>query len=307
LYDRIASAVDDPPRVDMPVVEWLERTLAEHRRVEDLLGARPLLGLVRAQLCAVAEFTRAAPGSLSDRLIGLTSQYAQFLAWMSVDTHDHAAGMAWYDRAHDWAVQAGDMNMAATTLSMKAHVAWSTGDPRLCIEMAMAARCCDGSLTPGVRGMAAQMGARGHALAGEAGQARAFLGEAQILLGQAAGNPGGEPPWMYFYGENWLRLQRGMCEAHLGSWASAADLLEAGLAALPECYRRDRAWYGACLAHAWAEAGAAEQAESVALRFAADITRVNSYARGELREAGLALGRRGARQGKTIAEILAAR
>lgn len=307
LYDRITSAVDDPPRVDMPVVEWLERTLAEHRRVEDSLGARPLLGLVRAQLSSVAEFTRNAPGSLTDRLVDLTSQYAQFLAWMSIDTHDHAAGLAWYDRAYDWARQAGNANMAATALSMKAHLAWSTGDPRRCIEMATAARWYDDHLTPGVRGMAAQMEARGHALAGEASPAHALLGEAQELLRRAAESPENEPPWMYFYGENWLRLQRGMCEAHLGNWASAADLLTAGLAALPESYRRDRAWYGACLTHAWAEAGEAERAESAALRFAADISAVNSYARGELRHAGRALSRRGARQGKTIAEILAVR
>jgi hypothetical protein len=43
LYDRITRAVEDPPRVDVPVIEWLERSLAEHRRVEDTIGARPLL------------------------------------------------------------------------------------------------------------------------------------------------------------------------------------------------------------------------------------------------------------------------
>ena len=29
LYDRITRAVADPPRADLPVVEWLERTLAD--------------------------------------------------------------------------------------------------------------------------------------------------------------------------------------------------------------------------------------------------------------------------------------
>jgi transcriptional regulator with XRE-family HTH domain len=304
LYDRITKAVDEPARLDVPVIEWLERTLAEHRRVEDTLGAAPLLGLVRAQLSAVTTFTRAAPGPLTDRLVDLAAQYAQFLAWMCIETRNHAAGLAWYDRAHDWAVQAGDPNMAATTLSMKAHLAWSVGDPQRCIRMGEAARWHPERTTPGVQGMAAQMTARGHALAGEGDPAHSLLDQAQALIERAAEHPEDEPPWMYFYDENWFLLQRGMAELHLGNWRAAARLLTAGLAALPDSYRRDRAWYGACLAHAHAEAGDAEQAEAVAFRFAADITAVNSYARGELLTAARALTRKGARQGDDITEAL---
>ncbi len=165
LYDRITRAADDAPRVDPPVVQWLENTLDEHRRVEDSVGARPLLGLMRSQVSTVAEFTRNARGPLAGRLTGLAAEYAQFLAWMCIDVRDHACGLAWYDRAHDWAQEAGNTNMAATTLSMKAHLAWSTGDPRRCVQMAQAARWYDQRVTPGVEGMAAQMEARGHALA----------------------------------------------------------------------------------------------------------------------------------------------
>lgn len=303
LYDRITKAVADPVRVDRAVVEWLERTLAEHRRAEDTLGAAPLIGLVREQLSAVAAFTRAAPGPLADRLVGLAAEYAQFLAWMCIATRKHAAALAWYDRAGDWAVQAGDANMAATTLSMKAHLAWSTGDPQRCVRMGEAARWHPDRVTSGVRGMAAQMTARGHALAGEAGPAHALLDEAQALIGRAAGRPEDEPPWMYFYGENWFRLQRGMAELHLGNWAAAADLLSAGLAALPESYRRDGAWYAACLAHALAEAGDAEQAHAIVLHHAAGAE-VNDYARGEFVTAAQVLTAKGARQAQAIRDVL---
>jgi transcriptional regulator with XRE-family HTH domain len=306
LYDRITRAVDAPARVDAEVIGWLERTLAEHRRVEDTLGARPLLGLVRAQLSAVADFTRAAPGSLTDRLVDLASQYAQFLAWMSIETHNHAAALAWYDRAHDWAVQAGDANMAATTLSMKAHLAWSLGDAQRCVRMAEAARWHHERVTPGVQGMAAQMAARGHALAGEASPAHALLDEAQALIERAARHPEDEPAWMYFYGENWFRQQRGMAELHLGNWREASRLLTSGLAALPVCYRRDRAWYGACLARAYAEAGDAEQAAHVAITHVDDIAAVNSYARGELNRAAVLLIARSAREGESIKDALVA-
>ena len=210
LYGRITRAVDDPLRIDAPVLEWLEHTLAEHRRVEDSVGARPLLGLIRSQLATVADFTHSAQGPLADRLVGLAAEYAQFMAWLCIDVHDHAAGLAWYDRAHDWAQEAGDANMAATTLSMKAHMAWS----------------------------------------------------------------------------------------------AAADLLTAGLETLPESYRRDRAWYGACLVSAHTGAGDAEQAEAVALQFAADIAEVNSYARGELLDAARKLHSVGAPQAEVIRSAL---
>jgi transcriptional regulator with XRE-family HTH domain len=304
LYGRITRAVADPPRVDLPVVEWLERTLDEHRRVEDTVGARPLLGLIRSQLSIVAEFIRGADGPLADRLTDLAAQYAQFLAWMCIDIRDHAAGLAWYDRACDWAQEAGNTNMAATTMSMKAHLAWSTGDPRRCVQMAQAARWYDKRVTPGVQGMAAQMEARGYALAGDARPVRALLDEAQALIERAAASPEDEPPWMYFYGENWFRLQRGMAELHLRNWDAAAALLSDGLDVLPESYRRDRAWYGACLVSAHAGAGDAEQAEAVALRFAADIATVNSYARGELLDAAGKLHRSGAAQARVITDAL---
>ena len=217
LYDRITRAVEDPPRVDVPVVEWLERTLAEHRRVNDTVGATPLLGLIRSQLHVVAGFTRSASGPLATRLVDLAAQYAQFVAWMCIETKDHGAGLAWYDRARDWAEEAGDANMAATTLSMKAHLAWSVSDARRCVQMAQAARWYDRQVTPGVQGMAAQMQARGHALAGDAGSARRLLDEAQALIGRATSRPEDEPRWMYFYGEDWFTLQRGMAELHLGT------------------------------------------------------------------------------------------
>src|ERR1700759_3417952 len=102
LYGRLTRAVDEPLRIDAPVVEWLEHTLAEHRRIEDSVGSRPLLGLIRSQLSTVADFTRSAQGPLADRLVGLAAEYAQFMAWMCIDVHDHAADLAWYDRSHDW-------------------------------------------------------------------------------------------------------------------------------------------------------------------------------------------------------------
>ncbi|MEV7006253.1 hypothetical protein [Streptosporangium sp. NPDC051022] len=75
-----------------------------------------------------------------------------------------------------------------------------------------------------------------------------------------------------------------MAELELGDGRRAVPFLERGLSELPESYRRDRAWYGACLAHAHATAGEAEAAAEVALGIAPDAVAVNAYAVRDLRK-----------------------
>jgi len=306
LYERISKAVEERGRVDAVTVEWLERCLAEHRRVEDTLGGRPLLPVVRAQLDTVATLAHGASGQLADRVIALLGQYAQFLAWMCQDSGDHAAALAWYDRSHGWALEAGDASLAATALNMRAHLAWSLGDAQRCVRLAEASRWHDGRTSLGVQGMAVQMAARGHAEMGEAQTARRLLREAEELIRAAAQRPEDEPPWMYFYDEGWFEMQRGMAELTLGDAASAVRFLERGLSGLPGSYRRDRAWFGACLARAYATAGDVEAAETVALAVAPDAVAVNRFARRALGEvAGVLRGIR-PRSGQAVEDALRA-
>ncbi|MFG1697724.1 XRE family transcriptional regulator [Nonomuraea sp. NPDC049309] len=294
LYERITRAIDQPSRVDAATVQWLEHCLAEHRRVEDTIGSRPLLPLIHAQLSTVADLARGARGPLADRAVAVLAQYAQFIAWMCHDSHRHAAALAWYDRSHAWALEAGDAALAATTLNMRAHQAWSLGDAPRCVRLAEASRWHDGRTTPGVQGMAAQMAGRGHAQMGEANLARTRLAEAEELIRTAAEHPEDEPPWMYFYDEGWFLMQRGMAELELGDGRRAADYLERGLSTLPEAYRRDRAWYGACLARAHLMQGDAEAAIATALAVAPDAKEVNAYAVTELHRTARDLAAAGA-------------
>lgn len=304
LYERITKAVDQPQRVDVATVEWLEHCLAEHRRVEDAIGSRPLLPIVRAQLDTVAALARGASGPLADRMVAMLGQYAQFIAWMCQDSGDHAAALAWYDRSHGWAMEAGDAALAATTVNMRAHMSWSIGDAPRCVRLAEAARWHDGRTTPGIQGMAAQMAARGHAEMGQAQDARRLLGEAEELIRSAAEHPEDEPPWMYFYGDAWFDMQRGTAELALGDGTRAVRFLERGLAKLPQSYRRDRAWFGTCLARAYAVAGEAEAAVDMALSIAPDAVAVNTYATQDLRKVARTLDRMGAPGARAVEEAI---
>ncbi|MER6091727.1 helix-turn-helix domain-containing protein [Streptomyces bluensis] len=305
LLARVTSVVDSSHRVDVPTLDWLDRLLAEHRRAEDTIGSRPLVDVMRQQLRTVVDLYAGARGPLADRVVRLASEHAQFLAWMAQDQAQTAAALAWYDRSHEWALEAGDANMAATTLSMKAHMAWSGGRGDRCVRLADAARWSAQGTSLGVQGMAAQMAARGHALNGEPGEAHRLLDEAQALISRAAEHPADEPVWMYFYDETWFTLQRGMAALHLHDWQAAMDHLTLGLDALPDEYRRDKTWYRACLAHALAGAGESAQAVSVAVASVPDAAAVGRpHSWNELHATAAVLLRKGAQEGKQLVAAL---
>ncbi|MEU5701274.1 XRE family transcriptional regulator [Streptomyces aurantiacus] len=307
LLARVTNAIDGCQRVDKVTLDWLDRLLAEHRRAEDTIGSRPLVDVMRQQLRTVVDLYAGARGPLEERVVRLASEHAQFLAWMAQDQGQSAAALAWYDRSHEWALEAGDADMAATTLSMKAHMAWSGGRGARCVRLAEAARWSAPGASLGVQGMAAQMEARGHALNQNGDQAHRLLDEAQELIVRAAQHPEDEPPWMYFYDETWFTLQRGMAALHFRDWQGAADHIGAGLDALPETYRRDRAWYRSCLAHALAGGGESERAVAVAMETIPDASAIGRpHAWNELHTTAAVLMRQGGAEGRQLVDALQA-
>ncbi|GGU96989.1 hypothetical protein GCM10010211_75440 [Streptomyces albospinus] len=307
LLARVTTTVDGVHSVDAATLDWLDRLLAEHRRAEDFIGSGPLVEVMGQQLRTVVKLYAGARGPLVDRVVRLAAEHAQFLAWMAQDQGQSAAALAWYDRSHEWALEAGDADMAATTLSMKAHMAWSGGRGRRCVRLAQAARWSAPGASLGVRGMAAQMEARGHALNHEPDDARRLLDDAQALIGRATQHPEDEPPWMYFYDETWFTLQHGMAAMHLSDWPAATRHITTGLDALPPNYRRDRTWYLSCLAHAHAAAGEAEQALTAALASVPDASGVGRpHAWNELHTTAAVLLRHGAPEGRELTDALRA-
>ncbi len=299
--DRLRPVRDGNMRLDTYHLEAMEGLLAAHRRAEDTLGSRVMNGIVTQQFEKVAGLYDQARGPLADRLVMLMAEYAQFLAWMAQDQDNAPAALGWFDRSYDWALEAGYGDMAATTMSMKAHLAWSKGKGRRCIRLGEAAASTVGA-SEATRAMAIQMVGRGHALEGDATNAYRKLDEAQKVIEDALDTP----PWLYFYGEPWFAAQRGMADVHLGRWASAIENLRNGLAGFAATFRRDRAWYGACLAHAYAGAGEAEAALNTAMHIIGDASEIGRpHAWGELHTVAALLLRRGAREGRTLVDALA--
>ncbi|MFE1789597.1 helix-turn-helix domain-containing protein [Streptomyces sp. NPDC059525] len=299
--ERLAGVRKGGLRLDAASVDAMDALLAAHRRAEDTVGSRAVAPLVTAQFRAVAGLHGQARGALADRVVRLLAEYAQFLAWMAQDQDNAAVALGWFDRSYDWALESGYGDMAATTMSMKAHLAWSGGEGRRCARLGEAAAATAGA-SAATRAMAVQMAGRGYALEGERGAAYARLDEAQRIIVDAVD----APPWLYFYGESWFAAQRGMADLHLRDWDGAVGNLTAGLAGFTPAFRRDRAWYGACLAHAYAGAGEAEAALTTALGVVSDASEIGRpHAWTELHRVGALLLRRGSREGRTLVDALA--
>jgi tetratricopeptide (TPR) repeat protein len=276
---RLILAARNPRRLDRGIVGSLSAVLAAERRLEDQIGSAPLVKTVAAQLAVVGDLAAEARAPLRGAVLGIAGQYAQFAGWLNANAGRVSEAGAWYDRALGWAAESGDPNMTATALNMKGHLAWLAGKAAPMIGLAQAAQ--DGkAISAGVRALAAQQEARGHALAGDGDDADRKLDEAASLIGQAARHSEDEPPWIYFYSPDYLELQRGLAYLYLGRYAQAVESLSAGLAQMPPEVRQSEwiAWYLVRLAAAHAHAGDPEQACFVTAQ-AAQIARQTGSSR----------------------------
>ena len=146
---RVAGAVEND-RLDQPVVDYLARALAEHRRMEDQLGSRAMLPVVTTQYRMLTRLIRFAPAQIHDPALSLAAQYSQFLAWMYHDQKDDIKARELYSLAETQAQEAGDATMAACVLSMKAHLEWGDANPLACVRFAQAAQW-SAPITPAAR------------------------------------------------------------------------------------------------------------------------------------------------------------
>ncbi len=86
----------------------LADVLARQRQLEDVVGAARVLPAVLAEVEMIELLAADARGRVRTALIGLASEYRQFLGWMGEDSGDPAAALAHYDRAADAALEVGD-------------------------------------------------------------------------------------------------------------------------------------------------------------------------------------------------------
>ncbi|MCX9192643.1 transcriptional regulator [Carbonactinospora thermoautotrophica] len=280
--ERLRKAVQQPRRVDTAVVDSLAVTLAAQRRLEDAIGSVPLVEPITTHLAVIEDLVRDARGPLRPRVLDVAAQWAQFCGWLHTANGRLAPARAWFDRASEWALEAGDRNMVATALSFKGHVAWLAGHVGPVIGLSQAAQR-DRSVYVGQLTYDALQEARGHALAGDRAAAERKIGEAGELAARTAEYDGEVPPWQYYRLPAFFALEQGLVYRYLGqedpaSNQRAVDLLTAGLTGLPD-EMRGAEWtgdYRCQLVLAHIQADEPEQATAAAAEAAKIARETNS-------------------------------
>ena len=228
------------------------------------MGSGPLLGPVAAQLDTIEDFIVDARGSVRLPLVDVAAQWAEFLGWLYTSTGDAGQARRWFDRAGEWAAEAGNATMTATALSFKGHLAFLLGQLRAAAGLSRAAaRVPDAWL--GQRAYDAHQEARALAVMGHAAAVRR-LAEAAEMAAAVEEHRGETPPWIYYYTAPFYRLERGWVYRLLGRDderlnAEAIAHLSAGLAGLGDARQSEwAAEYIYHLAFALFQAGEAGQA-----------------------------------------------
>ncbi|MFI9638607.1 helix-turn-helix domain-containing protein [Micromonospora sp. NPDC051925] len=264
--ERLAYVGRHPRRVDPATLHALAESLAAHRRLEDTLGSTPLLPTIRAQLDLVTALVAETATALRPQVVDLAAQWAQFGGWLYAASDRRRLASRWYGTALEWGTEAGNPDMIATALSMRGHLAWS--ERRAGPLIGLSAAAARQPASSGVRAIAAQQQARGHALIGEADAVTGLLDQAVELNEAASQAPDREPPWIYFHSAGYLAMQRGLAYRLLGRNAQAIEYLRLGLAGLPT-ESAGAAWTGPYLlrlAAALADTGEVSEAFSVCER-----------------------------------------
>jgi transcriptional regulator with XRE-family HTH domain len=239
--DRLAWITARPRTLDVPALDSLRTVLAHHRRLEDSLGSRALAAPTLAHLRMLTDLVTETRGAVRTEVVDVAAQWAQFAGWLQAASGRPGRARELYALVLEWATEAGNRQLIATALSLRGHLAWQARRPAAVIDLSAAA--LRQRTTPGVRALAAQQEARGHALAGEGDEADRKLDRAASLTAAATEHPDREPPWIYFFDGDYLTVQRGLAYRLLGRREAAAEQLQVGLAAMPEQLRRSE-WVG---------------------------------------------------------------
>jgi transcriptional regulator with XRE-family HTH domain len=225
--ERIAHVAKKPRDVDPATVEALTGVLANMRRLEDSMGAERLIVVTAEPYRLVEELASEAHGDIRKSVVDLAGQWTQFAGWLRAAAGRSADARELYGRTMEYAEEARNGNLVATALSMRGHLAWTARQPGSVIGLSAAA--AQRAETPGLKAMAAQQEARGHALLKEADDVERLFDDADGLMAEAAEKPEDEPPWTYFYTPGYLRMQRGLAYGLLNRQDEAIAALVAGL------------------------------------------------------------------------------
>ncbi|WP_416563565.1 hypothetical protein [Nocardia testacea] len=234
--------------VSSEFVDYLERDLAELRRLDDGHGGRLLKRAVELRLGQVSEVLRncSFTTTLARRLFSVAGQMAQMVGWLAFDLGDNGLAQRMYLVGLRAAAAAGDRALGALILSCIAQQqAWRdrSGDAVSIMNTLIEVKQ---PMPPRVRALLAMRRARAFAAANMPTDTTRSLDRAFESLETATEEQ--DPQWVYWMTSAVLSSEAGRCYLLLGDRSRAEIHLSEGLSRVGNEATRDKVLYGLSLA-----------------------------------------------------------
>lgn len=264
--EHVAAALDDARRyLDGSVIGYFRNQLDRSKAEDGNLGPTRALPLVLGILGAISQHVREVKPDVRCALLSLGADGAEFAGWLYRDLQDPSSATYWYDRAMEWAQEAGDTAMQGYVLLKKSQMAYDLRDAHRVVTFAGAAQSGPWQFTRTVRAEATQQQAFGLAMTGESlSKVEQKMDKARELL--SSSSPDDEPagPAGAYFTSSTLLLRQATCYTEAGKPARAAALF-ADVIASGTLSRRDAGFFRARRAAALALSGEPDEAAAVGL------------------------------------------
>jgi hypothetical protein len=250
---------------DGSVVNYFRRQLDVCVANDGEHGSARTLPAVLGLLGAVDQHGREVRPAARRDLLSFAACGAEFVGWLYRDANDPVQARFWYDRATEWAQEAGDLLMQGYVLLKKSQMAYDSRDALRVLTLAQAAFEGPWQLPKRIRAEVTLQVALGMAMCGEPLPAvECKLDDArELLAGASRDNEQPGLPGAYFtYTTLVLRTAAAFTEA--GKPARSAMMFGEVLANA-ELSRRDAGFFGARRAAALALSGEPDEAATVGL------------------------------------------
>ena len=192
--EHVAAALDDARRyLDGSVVGYFRQQLTRSKSDDGNLGPARALPLVLGILGAISQHVREVTPDVRGALLSLAADGAEFAGWLYRDLQDPPSATYWYDRAMEWAQEAGDTAMQGYVLLKKSQMAYDLREAHRVVTFAEAAQHGRWQFPRKVRAEVTQQQAFGLAMTGESlSKVEQKMDQARTLL--TGSSPDDDPP-----------------------------------------------------------------------------------------------------------------
>jgi transcriptional regulator with XRE-family HTH domain len=247
------------------LVAYFGRKLVDCQTRDGNQGPVDALPSALSVIAAIETSARRVSLPIRRELLCLAARGSEFAGWLYRDAGAFDQATYWYDRAAEWAQEAGSAPLQGYVLLRRSQMAYDVRDGLRTLTLAQAAQEGPWQLPIRVRAEIAQQEALGLAMTGEAARTVVQrLDEARRLLSRAATDDEGSTLLGASFTDATLNLRVSVCYIEVGWPSRAADLL-AGAIASGTLSRRDEGFFRARHSAALTLCGEPDEAVKVGL------------------------------------------